>query len=358
MFFPDGKLEQKPLGLPGGDTKVINRLNLSCLTSKSKYLINTGADDSVVPLTAESKHRPPASFQLFAANENTISTYGQRLLALDFGLQTVFQWSFIISAISQPIIGADFLRHYGLLVDIRKEFLVDSFTKLQTQGTVQQGNNSGVKEVNDNTTFHRLIAEFPSLLKVVSTRRQLKHEGISPIPEKVEAITNFPKPQTVKKLRRFLAIYNFYSRFISHAARPQKRLNSYLKGDKRNDRTPILWSEDSTAAFEKCKKDLAGITALYHLAADALLAIVVDVSDTAVGAALHQQAQITLSVDRLKPAYVPKELVDFPAGVHRTEKVYSQPEEVRGLGQEKPTESYSSGGYLCRAAVAERIQQE
>ncbi|GFT68197.1 hypothetical protein NPIL_276831 [Nephila pilipes] len=32
----------------------------------------------------------------------------------------------------------DFLLHYGLLVDIRHECLVDSLKKLQTQGTVQQ----------------------------------------------------------------------------------------------------------------------------------------------------------------------------------------------------------------------------
>ncbi|GFS81592.1 retrovirus-related Pol polyprotein from transposon 412, partial [Nephila pilipes] len=105
-------------------------------------------------------------------------------------------------------------------------------------------------------------------------------EGISPLPEKVAAITNFPKPETVKELRRFLAIINFYRRFIPHAAKTQAVLNSYLKGAKKNDRTPILWSEDSAAAFEKCKKDLAEATVLYHPSADASLAIVVDASDT------------------------------------------------------------------------------
>ncbi|GFS98067.1 hypothetical protein TNCV_2855121 [Trichonephila clavipes] len=56
-----------------------------------------------------------------------------------------------------------------------------------------------------------------------------------------------------------------------------------------NDRTPILWSEESAAALEKCKKDLADATVLHHSSADASLAIVVDASDMAVGAALHQQ---------------------------------------------------------------------
>ncbi|GFS79015.1 hypothetical protein NPIL_703871 [Nephila pilipes] len=54
-------------------------------------------------------------------------------LILDF---EVFRWSFIITVVSQPIIGADFRSNYGLLVDIRGECLVDSLTKWQTQRTV------------------------------------------------------------------------------------------------------------------------------------------------------------------------------------------------------------------------------
>ncbi|GFS64669.1 retrovirus-related Pol polyprotein from transposon 297 [Nephila pilipes] len=211
---------------------VINRLYLSDRTSWSKYLIDTRADVSVIPLTTISKHLPPASLQLFAANGTVISTYGQQLLTLDLGLCRVFKWPFIIAAVSQPIIGVDFLRHCGLLVDIRHGRLVVSLTKLQAQGTVQQGNNSAIKAVNGNTKFHRLLSEFPSLVEAVSTPR--KHEGA-----------------------------------------------------KKNDRTPILWTEESAAAFEKCKKDLAEATVLYHPTSDVSLAIVVDASDTAVGAALR-----------------------------------------------------------------------
>ncbi|GFS95879.1 retrovirus-related Pol polyprotein from transposon opus [Nephila pilipes] len=122
------------------------------------------------------RHPPPASLQLFAANGTVISTHGQQLVTLDLGLRRVFKWPFIIAAVSQPIIGADFLRHYGLLVDIRHGRLVDSLTKLQAQGTVQQGNNSAIKAINGNIKFHRLFAEFPSLVEAVSTPRKLNHE--------------------------------------------------------------------------------------------------------------------------------------------------------------------------------------
>ncbi|GFT13166.1 retrovirus-related Pol polyprotein from transposon 17.6 [Nephila pilipes] len=57
----------------------------------------------------------------------------------------------------------------------------------------------------------------------------------------------------------------------------------------RKKRKSAKVSEDSTNAFEKCKKDLAEATVLYHPAANALLAIVVDALHSAVGAGLHQQ---------------------------------------------------------------------
>lgn len=39
-------------------------------------------------------------------------------------------------------------------------------------------------------------------------------DGIKPLPERVEAINNFPKPENVKQLRRFLGMVNFYRRLL------------------------------------------------------------------------------------------------------------------------------------------------
>ena len=52
------------------------------------------------------------------------------------------------------------------------------------------------------------------------------------------------------------------------------KLQQLISGNKKNDRTPLKWDLDTEAAFEKCKIELA---------------IYVDVSDVAVGAALHQK---------------------------------------------------------------------
>jgi len=60
-----------------------------------------------------------------------IATYGNQLLTLNIGLRRTIQWVFIIADVKNPIIGADFLRHYGLLVDVEHNQLVDNITQLR-----------------------------------------------------------------------------------------------------------------------------------------------------------------------------------------------------------------------------------
>ncbi|GBM83785.1 Transposon Tf2-9 polyprotein [Araneus ventricosus] len=136
----------------------------------------------------------------------------------------------------------------------------------------------------------------PKASKCVLEKSSVKFLGhivtpnfITPLPEKGSAITDFPEPSTVKELRRFLALINFYRRFVPNAARTQAVLNVYLKGAKKNDKTPITRTNEAKNAFEKCKHDLAEATVLYHPSVNVTLAIVVDASDNAVGAALQQQ---------------------------------------------------------------------
>lgn len=63
--------------------------------------------------------------------------------------------------------------------------------------------------------------------------------GVKPLPEKVQIIRDYPKPKTVSELRRFLAMVNFYRRFLPNAAQTQAPLNDFLKNSKKNDKSPI-----------------------------------------------------------------------------------------------------------------------
>lgn len=113
-------------------------------------------------------------------------------------------------------------------------------------------------------------------------------DGIKPLPEKVEAITKFEKPMIAKDLKRFLAMINFYRRFIPDAVRSQSILQGLIIGNKKNDKTEIIWTDLAIAAFQSCKEQLIKATCLSHPSATAQLVLYVDASDTAVGAVLHQ----------------------------------------------------------------------
>lgn len=111
--------------------------------------------------------------------------------------------------------------------------------------------------------------------------------GIRPLPEKVEAIHIFPKPNTQRKLREYLGLVNFYRRFLPDCAKLLLPLTNLLSG-KANSNSPITWSTTAESAFEQSKASLAQATMLHHPHHDAPTCIATDASDHAVGAVLQQ----------------------------------------------------------------------
>lgn len=112
--------------------------------------------------------------------------------------------------------------------------------------------------------------------------------GVLPLPERVKAVADFPLPVTVKDLRRFLALINGYKRFIPHASATQMELQELIPGNKKNDTREVCWTDTTRIAFEKCKKSLSDATLLHYPDSAKLLALMVDASNTAIGAALQQ----------------------------------------------------------------------
>lgn len=107
------------------------RLFITDTTTNIEYLIDTGADISIIPATAKQKLNKPDDYKLYTANSTTINTYGKKIETVNLGLRRKFVWEFLIANINKAIIGADFLTHYGLLVDLKNKKLIDTITKLK-----------------------------------------------------------------------------------------------------------------------------------------------------------------------------------------------------------------------------------
>jgi hypothetical protein len=110
--------------------------------------------------------------------------------------------------------------------------------------------------------------------------------GTCPLPE-VETIRDFKRPQTVRSLRQFLGMINFYRRFIPRAAKVQAPLNDLLQGNAK-ERAPVTCNPAANAAFDECKDAVALATLLAHPKLDAPVAIFTDASDFAIGAVLQE----------------------------------------------------------------------
>ena len=103
-----------------------------------------------------------------------------RSLTLDLGLRHTFQWIFIIADIHTPIIGADFLREHGLLVNMKHKRLADTITALQTKGTISHNASPSPSLLQcSNMEYDAILADFPSVTKPCTSTRPVKHTTTS-----------------------------------------------------------------------------------------------------------------------------------------------------------------------------------
>ena len=83
---------------------------VDCVTGTS-FLVDTGAEVSVIPPSPADSVRQQGGLVLWAANGTIINTIGTCSHTLDLGLQHQFPfpWVFIAAAVKWPILGMDFL---------------------------------------------------------------------------------------------------------------------------------------------------------------------------------------------------------------------------------------------------------
>ncbi|KFD62011.1 hypothetical protein M514_25821 [Trichuris suis] len=116
---------------------------------------------------------------------------------------------------------------------------------------------------------------------------QIDKNGVSPSPDKVEAIRAFPTPTTTKQLRQFLEMINFYRRFLPNIAVTLAPLDALVSPQCQQ----ITLSPSQLEAFETAKVALSNATLLQHPDPSAPLALMVDASHEAIGAVLQQKTE-------------------------------------------------------------------
>ena len=131
-------------------------------SSRSSFLVDTGADISVVPVTflnLQSGQKFPAARpgqRLRAANGSWIDTFGTKTLLLDLSGFKV-KHSFRIAKVAQPILGADFFRKNEVVIDVGKNCL-----HLPGGGVIDSVKSRNCAVVSQDM-FADVLERFPSI---------------------------------------------------------------------------------------------------------------------------------------------------------------------------------------------------
>lgn len=144
------------------------RLFIKDVNTNLRFLIDTGADVSLLPQTAIKLKKTPhtqENITLFAANGTKIPTHGHQTITLNLGLRREFKWPFIITDITKPIIGADFLTHFGLLVDLQNKRLVDCKTNIAAPASIINVCSTKISTINKDANCADILQNFVDITK-------------------------------------------------------------------------------------------------------------------------------------------------------------------------------------------------
>ena len=112
---------------------------------------------------------------------------------------------------------------------------------------------------------------------------------MKPLPEKLEAIKNYPEPTTVKGLKSFLGAVSFLNRpTIPNFAVISAPLNRLLQ-EKKLRYDPLTFTKEASEAFANLKLALSNHATLAHPRSDAETVLVLGASDFGCGAAIMQK---------------------------------------------------------------------
>ena len=116
----------------------------------------------------------------------------------------------------------------------------------------------------------------------------ISHGQVEKSQHLVEAIAAAELPKTMRQLRGFMGLANYYRKFIKNFAKIAATLNKHLN----NTDMHILLSDDAREAFEKLKKELTDIDNILSLSNfDLTFILETDASDYCIEAALMQKIE-------------------------------------------------------------------
>ena len=146
-------------------------------------------------------------------------------------------------------------------------------------------------------------------------------KGISPLPQKMDAVMQAKSPTNVTELKSYLGLLNYYGKFLPNLATTQHPLHDLLQKDR-----PWKWTEACERVFVKSKKQLQDSPLLVHYDLKKSLRLACDASPYGVGAVISHVmkngeekpfASRTLTASERNYSQIEKEALSIVFGVKR-----------------------------------------
>ena len=115
----------------------------------------------------------------------------------------------------------------------------------------------------------------------------IDRQGLRTDPDKVAAMLNYPLPQTVTQVKRFIGVCGWYRRFLANFATMTAPITAMIKG-KRKHQT-ISWTKEAKESFDKIKEALVAAPVLATPNFDKTFCIQSDASEVGLGSVLVQE---------------------------------------------------------------------
>ena len=163
-----GKLEHKQedaFSLPASSTGS-SLIYLNYGLSNCRFLVDTGASISVFP----SPTSPSSSgVWLLTADGSTLTCSGSRIIPLCFGTWNC-SWTFQLAPVSVPILGADFLQHHDLSVNVRSKKVFSNSSSMGSRVDLSSSPPSSTSPMqaaflSTPQCVSDLLEEFPAVLQ-------------------------------------------------------------------------------------------------------------------------------------------------------------------------------------------------
>ena len=132
--------------------------------TNTRFLVDSGADVSLLPATAADRAHRGQALPLAAANGSPIQSYGKKTVQLQL-CDKQFAADFIIADVPAAILGADFLRSHKLLVDLGNRCLIDTRDYAVLPCTLAAQHHQRVSVVDMSPCqYKQLLLDRPALI--------------------------------------------------------------------------------------------------------------------------------------------------------------------------------------------------